>query len=136
MTKKADDMAEFERLLEKYEAGEPDYMVGPSFPQEPNHDLRHLIDYRVKLLLKEDTIFEPSESQLVATCCKISCKSPNLSMHIKGYENLPLVFESEGIISSKYSGKVYVKLSNYSNNQVKLPSGAILGYLILQPYLL
>jgi len=25
-------MAEFERLLEKYEAGEPDNMVGPSFP--------------------------------------------------------------------------------------------------------
>ena len=44
MPKKADDMAEFERLLEKYEAGEPDYMVGPSFPREPNHDLRHLID--------------------------------------------------------------------------------------------
>ena len=74
----ADDMAEFERLFDKYEDGEPDYMVGPSFPQEPNHDLQHLIDYRVKLLLKEDTLFEPSESQLVATCCKISCKTPNL----------------------------------------------------------
>ena len=76
MPKKADDIGEFERLFEKYEDGEPDCMVGPSFPREPNHDLRHLIDYRVKLLLKEDTIFEASESQIVATCCKISCKSP------------------------------------------------------------
>ena len=134
MPKKADDVYEFERLLGKSEDGEPDYMMGPSFPPEPNHDLRHLIDYRVKLLIKEDTIFELSESQLVATCCKISCKSPNLSMHIKGYENLPLVFESEVIISSKYYGTVYVNLRNYSNNQVKLPSGATLGYLILQPY--
>ena len=115
MAKKADDVYEFERLLEKSEDGEPDYMTGPSFPREPNHDLRHLIDYRVKLLLKEDTIFEPSESQLVATCCKISCKSPNLSMHIKGYENLLLVFKRKGIIlSSKYTDTVYVKLSNYS----------------------
>lgn len=133
MPKKAEDMAEFQRL-EKYEDGEPDYMIGPSFPREPDHDLRHLIDYRVKLLLKDDILLEPSESQLVATCCKISCKSPNLSMHVKAYEKLPVSFESEGIISSKYKGTVFVKLSNFSNNQVKLPSGAILGYLILQPY--
>ena len=133
MPKKAEDMAEFQRL-EKYEDGEPDYMIGPSFPREPDHDLRYLIDYRVKLLLKDDILLEPSESQLVATCCKISCKSPNLSMHVKAYEKLPVSFESEGIISSKYNGTVFVKLSNFSNNQVKLPSGAILGYLILQPY--
>ena len=126
-------MAEFQRL-EKYEDGEPDYMIGPSFPREPDHDLRHLIDYRVKLLLKDDILLDPSESQLVATCCKISCKSPNLSMHLKGYENLPVTFESDGIVSQKFNGTVFVKLSNFKNNQVKLPSGAILGYLILQPY--
>ena len=133
MPKKDKDMVEFQRL-EKYEDGEPDYMVGPSFPKEPDHDLRHLIDYRIKLLLKEDILLEPADSHLVATCCKISCKSPNLSMHLKGYENLPVTFESEGFISPKYNGTVYVKLNNFSNNQVKLPSGAILGYLILQPY--
>ena len=133
MPKKAEDMAEFQRL-EKYEDGEPDYMIGPSFPREPDHDLRHLIDYRVKLLLKDDILLEPSESQLVATCCKISCKSPNLSMHLKGYENLPVTFESDGIVSQKFNGTVFVKLSNFKNNQVKLPSGAIVGYLILQPY--
>ena len=79
MPKKSSDIVEFQRL-EKYEDGEPDYMVGPSFPREPEHDLRHLIEYRIKLLLKEEILLEPSESQLVATCCKISCKSPNLSM--------------------------------------------------------
>ena len=82
MPKKGTDIAEFQRL-EKYEDGEPDYMVCPSFPREPEHDLRHLIDYRIKLLLKEDLLLEPSDSQLVATSCKISCKSPNLSMHLK-----------------------------------------------------
>ena len=133
MPKKGTDIAEFQRL-EKYEDGEPDYMVGPSFPREPEHDLRHLIDYRIKLLLKEDLLLEPSDSQLVATCCKISCKSPNLSMHLKGYENLPVTFESDGIVSQKFNGTVFVKLSNFKNNQVKLPSGAIVGYLILQPY--
>ena len=133
MPKKSTDIAEFQRL-EKYEDGEPDYMVGPSFPREPEHDLRHLIEYRIKLLLKEDILLEPSDSQLVATCCKISCKSPNLSMHLKGYENLPVTFESDGIVSQKFNGTVFVKLSNFKNNQVKLPSGAILGYLILQPY--
>ena len=133
MPKKSSDNVEFQRL-EKYEDGEPDYMVGPSFPREPEHDLRHLIEYRIKLLLKEEILLEPSESQLVATCCKISCKSPNLSMHLKGYENLPVTFESDGFISQKYNGTVFVKLSNFKNNQVKLPSGATVGYLILQPY--
>ena len=131
MPRKSNDMAE---RLEKYEDGEPDYMISSSFPKEPEHDLRHLIDYRIKLLLKDEVLLGPSDSQLVATCCKISCKPPNLSMHLKGYENLPVTFESDGFISPKYNGIVYVKLSNFSNNQVKLPSGAIVDYLILQPF--
>ena len=127
------DMVEFQRL-ENYEEKEPDYTIGSSFPQEPDYSLRHLIDYRIKLLLKDDVVLESSETQLVATCCKISNKSPNLSMHLKGYEHLPVSFENEGIISSKFQGVVYVKLTNYSSNKVMLTPGAIVGYLILQPF--
>ena len=127
------DMIEFQRLSD-YEESVPDYKISSEFPKIPEENLRHLIDYRIKLLLKDDLLLEPSDSQLVATCCKISCKSPTLSMHLKGYENLPVTFESDGFVSPKYNGTVYVKLSNFTNNQVKLPSGAILGYLILQPY--
>ena len=127
------DMVEFQRL-ENYEESEPDYTIDSSFPQEPEYSLRHLIDYRIKLLLKDEVVLESSETQLVATCCKISNRSPNLSMHLKGYEHLPVSFENEGIISSKFHGVVYVKLTNYSSNTVRLPPGAIVGYLILQPY--
>ena len=55
-------------------------------------------------------------------------------MHLKGYEKLQVSFENEGIVSPKYNGVVYVKLTNYSSTEVKLSSGAILGYLILQPF--
>ena len=127
------DMVEFQRL-ENYEESEPDYTIDSFFPQEPEYSLRHLIDYRIKLLLKDELVLESSETQLVATCCKISKKSPDLSMHLKGYEHLPVSFENEGIISSKFQGVVYVKLTYYSNSKVVLPSGAIVGYLILQPF--
>ena len=133
MAKKDFDMVEFQRL-EGYEEVDSDYIVGPAFPRQPDYKLQHLIDYRIKLLLKEDIKLEPSDSQLVATCCKISSKSSNLSMHLKGYEKLQVSFENEGIVSPKYSGVVYVKLTNYSSTEVKLSSGAILGYLILQPF--
>ena len=113
---------------------EPDYTIDSSFPQEPEYGLRHLIDYRIKLLLKDEIVLESSETPLVATCCKISKKSPNLSMHLKGYEHLPVSFENEGIISSKFQGFVYVKLTNYSSNKVVIAPGAIVGYLILQPF--
>ena len=46
------------------------------------------------------------------------------------YENLPLSFESGGYISRKYSGRVVIKLTNYSVNSVKLNSGTPGGYIV------
>ena len=54
-------------------------------------------------------------------------------MHLIPYENLPLVFESGGYISRKYSGRVMIKLTHYSANSVKLNSGTLVGYLVVQP---
>ena len=98
--------------------------------------MRHLIEYRIRLLLKRDVVLEPAESQLVPTACRIAKKSTKLSMHLKGYEHLPVAFESDGFISPKYRGVIYVKLTNYSERVVKLSSGMIVGYVILQPFAL
>ena len=135
MTKKGVDMVEFQRLM-NFQEDVLEYEISSTFPGEPEYHLRHLIDYRIKLLLKNDIILEPSESKLVATSCKISKKPPQLSMHLKENENLPVAFESDGFISPKFFGVIHVKLSNYTNSTVNLPSGVIVGYVILQPFAL
>ena len=102
------DMVEFQRIENEYT--EEDYKISATLPQEAEYHLRHLVEYRIKLLLKGNVVIEPSESQLVETTCKISKKTPKLCMHLIGYEKLPVAFESDGFISPKYTGRVYVKL--------------------------
>ena len=133
MKNKGIDMVEFQRL-EDYEECETDYDISSIFPNQPQQKLRHLIDYRIKLLLRNDVTLRPSESQLVNTACKISKTRPKLSMHLKAGEHLPVVFESEGFICPNYTGVVSVKLTNYGNIDVKLSSGTVLGYIIMQPF--
>ena len=70
------DMIEFQRLSD-YEESVPDYKISSEFPKIPEENLRHLIDYRIKLLLKDEVTLNPSESELVPTACKISRIVPN-----------------------------------------------------------
>ncbi len=35
-----------------------DYEITSSFPKQPENSLRHLIEYRIKLLLKDDIFLE------------------------------------------------------------------------------
>ena len=128
------DMVEFQRIENEYTEEEEDYKISSTFPQEAEYHLRHLVEYRIKLLLKGSVVIEPSESQLVETACRISKKTPKLGMHMIGYEKLPVSFESDGFISPKYTGRVYVKLTNYSTESVKLSSGMLLGYIVMQPF--
>ena len=128
-------MVEFQKL-EDYEESQTDYDISSVLPNQPQEKLRHLIDYRIKLLLRNDVTLRSSESQLVNTACKISKICPKLSMHLKAGDHLPVVFESEGFICPSYTGLVSVKLTNYSNIDVKLSSGIVLGYIILQPFAL
>ena len=135
MEEKGTDMVEFQRL-ENYEECEIEYDISAVIPKQPQRKLRHLIDYRIKLLLGTDVTLGPSETQVVTTGCKISKTCPKLSIHLKAGEHLPVVFESEGFICPSYTGLVRVKLTNYSNIDVKLSSGVVLGYIILQPFAL
>ena len=103
------DMVGFQRIENEYtEEDEEDYKISATFPQEAEYHLRHLVEYRIKLLLKGNVVIEPSESQLVETACKITKKTPKFGMHLIGYEKLPVSFESDGFISPKYTGRVYM----------------------------
>ena len=125
------DMAEFQQLEEE----EEDLNIDDFFPKTIPYHLHHLIEYRIKLLLKNDAVFIPGETQVVNTSCMMKGKShQKLSMHLIPFENLPLSFESGGYISRKYSGRVVTKLTNYTANSVKLNSGTPVGYIVMQPF--
>jgi dUTPase len=113
-----------------------DYEITSSFPKQPESSLRHLIEYRIKLLLKDDIFLEAGESQFAATACKITRKPMELCMHLKPSETLPVTFESEGYISSGFRGRVLIKLTNYSGEDRKIPAGTEAGYMILSPFAL
>ena len=117
------------------EEGEEDHNLQDFLPEQVPYQLHHLIEYRVKLLLKNDALFLPGETQVVNTSCVLRGKIRRaMSMHLIPYENLPLSCESGGYISRKYSGRVVTKLTNYSVNSVKLSSGTPVGYIVVQPF--
>ena len=113
-----------------------DYEINSTFPKHPENVLRHLIEYRIKLLLKDDVFLEAGESQFAATACKVTRKPGELCMHLKACETLPVSFESEGYINSGYRGRILVKLTNYSGESRKIPAATEVGYVILSPFAL
>ena len=85
-------------------------------------------------MLKHTVIFHTGESQNLETSCILDIKQTKLSLSLKSYEHLPVTFESEGSISSKFKGRITVTLTNYSCQTMKMVAGSIVGYIVLQPY--
>ena len=134
ITAMAVDMVEFNRL----EVIEEDYILEDFFPKSISPHLHPLIEHRIKLLIKENTIFPPGETITVNTCCiikgKLKSRRGKLSMHIIPYENLPLNVESAGYIDGNFQGRIVVQLTNYSCEKKRLCSRTPVGYIVMQPY--
>ena len=114
---------------------EDDHHLEDFFPKAIPYHLQHLIEYRIKLVMKTDTLFLPGETQVVNTSCLIKRKTrTKISMFLIQYENLPISFESAGYIDRNYTGRIVIKLTNYSSNKIKLNSGSPIGYIVMQPY--
>ena len=123
------DMVEFNKMEEI----EDDYILEDFFPKTLPYPLHPLIEYRIKLVTKENIILLGGESLQVNTACVIKKKN-QLTMHIKPYENLPVKFESCGYIDTNYRGRVSVKLVNYASKKIKMCSGTSVGYIVMQPF--
>ena len=123
------DMVEFNKMEEI----EDDYILEDFFPKTLPYPLQPLIEYRIKLVTKENIILLGGESLQVNTACVIKKKN-QLRMHIKPYENLPVKFESVGYIDTNYRGRVSVKLVNYTSKKIKMCSGTSVGYIVMQPF--
>ena len=95
---------------------------------------KHLIDYRVKLLLKEDIVLHPGHEIMARTACIIGNGIPEFCLHIKKSENIPLTLLSEGYISELFSGRVLVKLANYKCETINLCGGTEVGFIIINSF--
>ena len=106
------------------------------FPKTIPYNLQPLMEHRIKLLSKEDTLFYGGEIKLINTCCMLNkkIKGTKLSMFLIPCENMPLVFESGGYISENFKGRILLKLANYSSKTIKLDSGTPVGYIVMQPF--
>ena len=113
---------------------EEDYYISSFFPVELQYHLQPLIEHRIKLMLKHSVVLHAGESQNVETCCILDKKLVKLSLMLKSYEHLPVTFESEGSINTKFKGRIKVNLTNYSCQTMKMAAGSTVGYIVLQPY--
>ena len=114
---------------------EEDHYLQDFFPKSVPYNLQHLIAYRIMLLAKTDTIIGPGETHMInSSCLKKGKLRRNLSMFLTPYETLPLSFESGGYIDQNYTGRVMIKLKNYSLKSIKLSAGTPIGYIAMQQY--
>ena len=100
----------------------------------PDSINKHLIEYRVKVLLKDDIKVHPGEEILVNTACIIQNGITEYCMHILKNEKIPLTLTSEGYISELFNGRVVVKFANYKNEIIKITCGTEIAYIILNTF--
>tara|TARA_B110000977_G_scaffold199260_1_gene286119 strand:+ start:1257 stop:1661 length:405 start_codon:yes stop_codon:yes gene_type:complete len=115
---------------------EEDYYISSFFSVEVQHHLQHLVEHRIKLILKQTVIFHAGESQNVETSFILDDRKTRtrLCLTLKSYERLPVTFESEGSINSRFKGRIKLKLTNYSCENIKMIAGSTVGYIVLQPF--
>ena len=107
----------------------PEDLVKP-----PDPISKHLIEYRVKVLLKRDILICPGEEVLVESACIIRKGVVDYCLHIMKNEKIPLTLLSEGYISELFSGRIVVKLANYKSERIKLSCGTEVAYIILNTF--
>ena len=80
--------------------GVEDYVLQDLFKiQKP-----HLLDLRVKLLLKEDLVISQYESKFVKTACVIANTDLDFSMYILQHEQCLLTLFTNGCVSEQFAG--------------------------------
>ena len=93
---------------------EEDYYISSFFSVEVQHHLQHLVEHRIKLILKQTVIFHAGESQNVETSFILDDRKTRtrLCLTLKPYEHLPVTFESGGSINSQFKGRIKLKFAN------------------------
>ena len=100
----------------------------------PHPTSKHMIEYCVKLLCKNDITLNPSDTILAKTTCIIKNGVDDFCLHIKKSDNIPLTLLSEGYILEMFTGKIMLKLAYYKSDIIKLSEGTEVGFLIVKTF--
>ena len=117
-----------------FERGETEDYNLEDLVKPPDPISKHLIEYRVKVLLKRDILICPGEEVLVESACIIEKGIVDYCLHIMKNEKIPLTLLSEGYISELFSGRIVVKLANYKSERIKLSCGTEVAYMIVNTF--
>ena len=117
-----------------FERGETEDYNLEDLVKPPDPISKHLIEYRVKVLLKRDILICPGEEVLAESACIIQKGIVDYCLHIMKNEKIPLILLSEGYISELFSGRIVVKLANYKSERIKLRGGTEVAYIILNTF--
>ena len=110
--------------------------INQSFPRQPPQDyLTQIIEYRIRLVLSDGEVIKSGEMKTIQTNVNITRKSGKLSILLKGPENLPLRFNSEGLLNPAFRGILSVCFENATSENIHLSAGSNVGYLILTPFI-
>ena len=113
---------------------EPEDYILEELVLPPHPTSKHMIDYCVKLLLKNDITLNPSDTILAKTTCIIKNGVDDFCLHIKKSGNIPLTLLSEGYISEMFTGRIMLKLANYKSDIIKLSGVTEVGFLIVNTF--
>ena len=121
---------------------EEDHYLEEFFPRLVPYHLLPLIEHRIKLVCKSDVTINAGEIQVINTSCIIKEKSrknsaktlQKLSMYMLPYESLPLSFESSGYIDPKFTGRLMVKVGNFTHKKIQLSAGTPVAYIAMQNF--
>ena len=107
-----------------------DYII-QDLLNHPRPKYKHLIEYRIKLLLRDSVFLEPGARRSFSTRCMENFWEPydcgNLTKHIILHENTQLTLYAPGF----FWHHLYLRLENKTSEEIYIPSGEEIGFLII-----
>ena len=111
-----------------------DYTVSAYFPSNEPYSYQYLLEHRIMILSAESIILNPGGRCSVPTNLKMSItRSPKHSYYLLPNDKIPLRLENEGFIHNNFRGRINLNIVNITGNTINLPSGFIVGYLLICP---
>ena len=113
----------------------PQVDINQSFPRQPAQDhLAMMIEYRIRVLSNHPSVIKPGEIVSIQTNIRVTRKVGKLSLLLKSPEGLPLRL-SEGLLNPAFRGNLSVYFENPTSENVNLPAGSNVAFLILSPFI-
>ena len=109
--------------------------INQSFPRQPTlPSMVEALEYRIKVVSSRTETFQAGETRRVLTNVNIGKKPGKLSLLLKSSEMTGFIFQNEGYINPGWKGRISVSVQNSNCTNALIPSGTVVAYLILSPF--